>query len=101
MYRTGHLLNLQTGQLLLVAQHRVLQRDHIEIRINPGLIPAHLQIQSRLRRRNRPALLLDLLRKDTCLRQRVLYLLEGGQHRLPVAGNVRVVNGDVLMEFRL
>ncbi len=70
------------------------------IGIDAGLIPAHLQVQSSLRRVNRRALLLDLLRKDPGLRQIVFYLLEGSEDRLAIAGYIGVVNGNVLMELR-
>src|ERR1700722_660248 len=67
LHRTRHLLDLQAVHGLLVAEYGVLQRDHIDVGIDAGLIPAHLQIERGLRRRHRGALLLDLLRKYPCL----------------------------------
>jgi hypothetical protein len=71
--------------VLLVAEHRVLQRNHIDIGIDAGLVPAHLQIQGSLRRVDRRALLLDLLREDPGLRQIVFHLLESGEDGLAIS----------------
>ena len=84
---------------MLVAEERVLQRDDIDVGIDAGLITAHLQVERALRGLDREALLLDLLGIDACLGQIVLDLLKGGEHGLPVGGDVGVVDGDVLMQL--
>jgi hypothetical protein len=58
----GHLRNLRIDQRLLVGQQGSLRNDHIDIRIDAGLVPAHFKVQIGLRGPNGLLLPLYLLR---------------------------------------
>jgi hypothetical protein len=81
---------------LLIAQQGGLRGEHIEIRIETGLIPRSGDIDVSLRSLHRLGLLCELLRGHTQRRNIVLDLLKCGQQGFLISGDTGIISRGVL-----
>ena len=97
-HRRGHFLHLEIIQSLPVGQNSGLRDQHIDVRINPGLVPSLFEREIGLREIYRLLFLLNFLGKNAHFGKSVFYLLKGRQNCLPIGGEIRIVGRHKLLD---
>ena len=96
-----HLLHAKIYRRLLVGQQNGLSRDHIQVRIEAGLVPDLGFLKAPRGRLHGGILLVDILRQDSERREIVLDLLKRREGGLLIVGDGLVVRRAVLLDGRL
>ena len=99
LHRRKHLIDVQRVQRYLIVEQCGLSNHYVDVGIDAGIVAVYFEIEILLRGSDGLLLLEDLLRVDARGGQRILDLQEGGEDRLPVIGEVGVVDGHVLVEL--